>query len=169
MCPWLQKVSKTKLGKERKTSANNWISLIKIPTVWRLMLLWTGFIGFRIGTKWWALVNTVRELRATQNAGNFLTTVSFSRRTLLCRNMELMHVFSFECKIFTYLRPTGWNTGFRLLARPRVFPLHSRVDIAPPHPLGPTQSPIQWVQRTLPFDVKRPAREANHSLPSTAE
>jgi hypothetical protein len=35
---------------------------------------------------WWAVVNTVINLRVPQNAGNFLTspvTVSFLRRTLL--------------------------------------------------------------------------------------
>ena len=51
-------------------------------------------------------------------------------------------------------------------------PLHSRVDIAPPAstlPVRPTQSPIQWVQRTIPSEVKRPALEANRSLPSIAE
>jgi hypothetical protein len=35
--------------------------------------------------------------------------------------------------------------------------------------LGPTQFPIQWVTRSLSLEVKRPVREADHSLPSSAE
>jgi hypothetical protein len=35
--------------------------------------------------------------------------------------------------------------------------------------LGPTQPPIHWVQGTLSLGVKRPEREANHSLPSSVE
>jgi hypothetical protein len=35
--------------------------------------------------------------------------------------------------------------------------------------LGPTQSPIQWVTGTLSLGVKRQEREADHSLPSSAE
>jgi hypothetical protein len=35
--------------------------------------------------------------------------------------------------------------------------------------LGPTQPPIQWVPGTLSLGVKRPAREADHSPPSSAE
>jgi hypothetical protein len=32
-----------------------------------------------------------------------------------------------------------------------------------------TQLPIQWVPWALPWGVKRPGREADHSLPSSAE
>jgi hypothetical protein len=35
--------------------------------------------------------------------------------------------------------------------------------------LGPTQPPIQWERWVLSFAVKRPAREADHSPPSTTE
>jgi hypothetical protein len=35
--------------------------------------------------------------------------------------------------------------------------------------LGPTQPPVQWVTGTLPLEVKRPGREADHSPPSSAE
>jgi hypothetical protein len=35
--------------------------------------------------------------------------------------------------------------------------------------LGPTHSPIQCVPGSLSLEVKRPGREANHSLPSSAE
>jgi hypothetical protein len=35
--------------------------------------------------------------------------------------------------------------------------------------LGPTQPPIQWVPGDLALGVKRPGREADHSLPSSAE
>jgi hypothetical protein len=35
--------------------------------------------------------------------------------------------------------------------------------------LGPTQPPIQWVPGALSLGVKRPGREADHSLPSSAE
>jgi hypothetical protein len=35
--------------------------------------------------------------------------------------------------------------------------------------LGPTQPPIQWVPGTLSLGVKRPAREADHSPPPSAE
>jgi hypothetical protein len=45
---------------------------------------WIGLAQDR--DRWWTLVNVVMNLRAPQNAGNFLTSwelVSFSRRTLL--------------------------------------------------------------------------------------
>jgi hypothetical protein len=45
---------------------------------------WIGLAQDR--DRWWALVSAVRNLRVTQNAGNFLTSckpVSVSRRTLL--------------------------------------------------------------------------------------
>jgi hypothetical protein len=35
--------------------------------------------------------------------------------------------------------------------------------------LGPTRPPIQWVLGALSLVVKRPGREADHSLPSSAE
>jgi hypothetical protein len=35
--------------------------------------------------------------------------------------------------------------------------------------LGPTQPPIKWVPGALSLGVKRPGREADHSLPSSAE
>jgi hypothetical protein len=35
--------------------------------------------------------------------------------------------------------------------------------------LGPTQPSIQWVQGALSLEVMRPAREANHSRPSSVE
>jgi len=35
--------------------------------------------------------------------------------------------------------------------------------------LGPTWPPIQWVLGTLPMGVKRPGREDEDSLPSSAE
>jgi hypothetical protein len=35
--------------------------------------------------------------------------------------------------------------------------------------LEPTQPPIQWVPRALSLGIKWPGREADHSLPSSAE
>jgi hypothetical protein len=35
--------------------------------------------------------------------------------------------------------------------------------------MGPTQPPIQWVPGAFSLGVKRPGREADHSLPPTAE
>jgi len=34
---------------------------------------------------------------------------------------------------------------------------------------GPTQPPIQWVPGALSLEVKHPGREADHSLPFSAE
>jgi hypothetical protein len=42
-------------------------------------------------------------------------------------------------------------------------------NIASRKALEPTQPPIQWAPRTLSLGVKRPVREADHSLPCTAE
>jgi hypothetical protein len=44
-----------------------------------------------------------------------------------------------------------------------LFTTASRTD------LRPTQPPIQWVSGVLSLGVKRPGREAEHSLPSSAE
>jgi hypothetical protein len=35
--------------------------------------------------------------------------------------------------------------------------------------LGPTKPPIQWVPGALSLALKRPGREADHSLPTNAE
>jgi len=35
--------------------------------------------------------------------------------------------------------------------------------------LGPTQPPIQWVLDALPLGIKRPGREADDSLPYSAD
>jgi hypothetical protein len=35
--------------------------------------------------------------------------------------------------------------------------------------LGPTQPPIQWIQRALSPGVKRPGHEAHNSPPTSAE
>jgi hypothetical protein len=42
-------------------------------------------------------------------------------------------------------------------------------DIISRPALGPTQTPIQWVQGSLSLWIKRPGREADHSLPSSVE
>jgi hypothetical protein len=44
------------------------------------------------------------------------------------------------------------------------FSFHHRVQT-----LAPTQPPIQWVPGALSLRVKRPAREADHLPPSSAE
>jgi hypothetical protein len=56
----------------------------------------------------------------------------------------------------------------------RCFEFHQRLGIClfitvSRPALRPTQSPRQWVARTLSVVVKRPGREADHSPPSTAE
>jgi hypothetical protein len=63
---------------------------------------------------------------------------------------------------------TGWTIGVLGFDSRRglgifLFTAASRVA------LGPTQPPIQWVSGALSLGVKRPGREANHSLPSSAE
>jgi hypothetical protein len=45
------------------------------------------------------------------------------------------------------------------------FSLHYRVQ----NGLGLTEPPIQWAPGALSLGVKRPGREADHSLPSSAE
>jgi hypothetical protein len=62
----------------------------------------------------------------------------------------------------------GWTIGV-LGFDPRrglgIFPFTTASRTA----LGPTQPPIQWVPGALSLRVKRPGREADHSLPSSAE
>jgi hypothetical protein len=63
---------------------------------------------------------------------------------------------------------TGWtigNLGFdsRRGLRISVFTTASRPA------LGPTQLPILWVPGVLSLGLKRPVREADHSLPPSAE
>jgi hypothetical protein len=64
---------------------------------------------------------------------------------------------------------TGWTTGrsgFDPRQGQRTFPVASVSRPA----LGPTQSPVQWVQGVLSPGVKaRPGRDADHSPPSSAE
>jgi hypothetical protein len=54
---------------------------------------------------------------------------------------------------------TDWTTGVQFPAGA----LASRPD------LGPTQLPIQWALEIFSPELKRPGREAYHSLPSSAE
>jgi hypothetical protein len=51
----------------------------------------------------------------------------------------------------------GWSRGIYL------FTTASRPA------LGPTQPPLQWVPGATSLGVKRPGREADHSLPSSAD
>jgi hypothetical protein len=53
-------------------------------------------------------------------------------------------------------------------ARAGNFSLHHRIP-ASRMTLVPIQPPIQWVSGALSLRVKRPEREADHSLPSSAE
>jgi hypothetical protein len=56
-------------------------------------------------------------------------------------------------------------TGYWLDGRGKIF-LFSTASRAA---LRPTQPPIQWVPGVLALKVKRPGREADNSLPSSAE
>jgi hypothetical protein len=59
---------------------------------------------------------------------------------------------------------TGWMMGVRVPAGAGNFSLTT------PRPaLGSTQPPIQWVPGALSLEVKRPGRETDHSLPSSAK
>jgi hypothetical protein len=63
---------------------------------------------------------------------------------------------------------TGWTIrvlGFDSRWGLRIFLFTTVSRMA----LGPTQPPIQWVPQALSLGAKRPGREADHSLPSSAE
>jgi hypothetical protein len=67
-----------------------------------------------------------------------------------------------------YRRATGWTIGALGFDSRRglgifLFTTESRTA------LGLTQPPIQWVPGSLSLGVKRPGREAHHSLPSSVE
>jgi hypothetical protein len=55
--------------------------------------------------------------------------------------------------------------GVRIPAGMGIFLFHT---VSKPV-LGPTKPPIQWVLQALSLGVKRPGREADHSLPSSVE
>jgi hypothetical protein len=70
-------------------------------------------------------------------------------------------------KVLSFLT-TGWTiglSGFEFRRGLGIF----HFDIASRPALGPTQSPIKWVAGVLSLGVKRPGREADHSIPSSAE
>jgi hypothetical protein len=69
-----------------------------------------------------------------------------------------------SCSYILRLWATGW-IGVRVPAGVGIFPF----IIASRPVLGPTQPPIQWVPGALSLGIKRPRREAYHSLPSSAE
>jgi hypothetical protein len=52
--------------------------------------------------------------------------------------------------------------GVRMPAGGGNFSYHHRAP-------EPTRPPIQWVQRSLSLEIKRPERETDHSPPSSAE
>jgi hypothetical protein len=67
-----------------------------------------------------------------------------------------------------YSRVTGWTIGvlgFDSRRRLGIFLFTTVSRLA----LRPTQPPIQWVPGALSLGVKQPWREADHSLPSSAE
>jgi hypothetical protein len=59
----------------------------------------------------------------------------------------------------------GITTGYGLDDRGIGVTFSCRADPA----LGSTQPPIQWVPGALSPGVKRPGREADHTLPTSAE
>jgi hypothetical protein len=61
-------------------------------------------------------------------------------------------------------RMVGWS-GFVSRRRVGIFLFDSAFRPA----LGATQSPIHWVPEALSLEVKWQGREADHSLPSSAE
>jgi hypothetical protein len=72
----------------------------------------------------------------------------------------------------------GWLSRYNvwlLAGRPRgrsSSPGRGRIFLFPTSSrpvLGPSQPPIQWVLGVLSLGVKRPAREADHSPPTSAE
>jgi len=50
-----------------------------------------------------------------------------------------------------------------------LYPIGHDVQFCAYMYLGPTQSPIQWVPGVLSLELKRPARETDHSPPYSAE
>jgi hypothetical protein len=63
---------------------------------------------------------------------------------------------------------TGWTMGWSRFDSRRGLGIFL-FDIMSRPALGPTQSPIQRVPEALSLGIKRPEREADHSLPSSAE
>jgi hypothetical protein len=61
----------------------------------------------------------------------------------------------------------GWTTGDSELIPYKVMIFLLSTSSRPA--VGPTQPPIQWVSGALSPRVKRPGREADHSLPTSAE
>jgi hypothetical protein len=61
---------------------------------------------------------------------------------------------------------TGWMIGEFESGQGLGIFLFTTVSIPA---LGPTQPPIQWVPGAPSLGIKRPRREADHSLPSSAE
>jgi hypothetical protein len=65
-------------------------------------------------------------------------------------------------------RATGWTIlviGFDSRGRAGIFLFTTASTTV----LSPNQLPIQWIAGALSLGVKRPGREADHSLPSSAE
>jgi hypothetical protein len=60
---------------------------------------------------------------------------------------------------------TGWTYEISLFNPCQV----CEISKAPTTDLGPTQSPLHWVQGALSPGIKQPKQEADHSSPSHAE
>jgi hypothetical protein len=70
--------------------------------------------------------------------------------------------------VLSYRLPTGWAigwSGFESLRGLGIFRFSTESRSA----LGPTYPPIQYVQGALSLGVRRPRREAGHTIPSSAE
>jgi hypothetical protein len=77
--------------------------------------------------------------------------------------------------ISTYIQESAWlsrySDGLRT-GRPGFDSRHGKIfpfSTASRPAVGPSQPPIQWVQRAVYPGVKRPACEADHSPPSSAD
>jgi hypothetical protein len=92
------------------------------------------------------------------------------------RDAEILRSICFTSNLILRSRGSsvGIGTGYGLDDRVRRFDSRRELGIflfstASRLDLGPTQPPIQWVPGVLSPAVKRPGREADHSLSSSAE
>jgi hypothetical protein len=89
--------------------------------------------------------------------------------TTHCHNTEFQEPSAKSVNIFRipHIRTPAMLVLLKTRSSKKLRPPVTTTAFRPP--LGPAQPPIQWVPGALSLGIKRLGREADHSLPSSAE
>jgi hypothetical protein len=112
---------------------------------------------------------TVCSSRSRRPVRKLLDTPSHEVSTAVIGFFLFLFLFFWVVAPCSVVDEDGGNTVLRNADIQSPYYMAQQPTTASRTALGPTQPPIQWVPRALTLGVKWPGREADHSLPSSAE